>query len=759
MLELQGTAGTDVPLTGAANVGDSGVTTGDNSAFSDDDMVYVGSTANWTTAFTETPTRGQISRVHDLYFTTALLLDSKIYGDLHGDEGYLVADSAFVRLITPVENVTISGITFEPYPDTTGEDNRAIQMDMVAGIRVTGCEFITAHDTAIHIEHASGVTVQGCAFTENATYESVQSRTYPRVGITLLGASRDVLVHGCGFERVFNGVQIAGGGEGTARQIRVVDCAFNGLKGWGGVNADCGGENIHVRGCVIDSKMVSHYTDGNPPPVEDNAGLRFRASHDTHITNCTFDGAPLGIRLEATQDVKINHSSFADVGVGIFVEAGDTDINTGHLTVSHNHFHRLAVTGNMHPEMISAAVFVWPSTDTVDLTDFNLIHNDVGEFTAACFYFRGAHLHNLRIADNTFDDNGDTSGAAPIVWRDTTTFDVSLQGNMARDIGGSQTIEREIGTVDHTRIRRRENRTVGCDEYWDNDGITSEARVCYPDNSNRVGALNPDRIRENWGGLLEVGTPNPGDWSYSNEEMGCNRLVLRLYETPDSRMTSIEADVIAPDYAHEWDPDTATWSAITSETIIVKSPDQIDVAGDNSVSRNWFADGSPPLDSKIWWIGSERPVGGVTRVDGSVNVNGVDTGTLTSLWKGHGFDADRQLFRVTRVGWRARTDVNPVQMRDFYFAFRWVTHTSGTPGATAPYDEILLNTTDITVPRLTRAYWELWKDVDILIDGRIGEFCYVRWYAESNTNNQWDDIELFINYKTDFRISDRITVT
>jgi hypothetical protein len=626
-------------------------------------------------------------------------------------------------------------------------------MDMVRNVTVSDCEFVTAHDSAIHLEHGLGVTVRGSYFTENATYESVASRTHTRVGITLLGASRNVIVKECVFERVFNGVQIAGSGEGTARSVKVTNCEFSGLKGWGGVNADCGGENIHIALCGVENKQVSHYTDGNPPPMEDNAGMRFRASHDVHITNVTFDGCPLGIRAEAFEDIKVNHCSFADVGVGIFVDVGDTAIETSHLNVSHCHFHRLSVSANMNID-VSAAVYVYPNDDTVDVSDFNLVHNDIEGISAGGFYFRNCdHIHNLRITDNTFDDNADISGAPPIVWLDVTTFDAQVENNMARNIGGSTDIEREIGTVTHNRLRRRENATVGCDEYWDNDGVISETRVSFVDNAGNVGALNPQRIRECWGGMVFVGdsaTDGTTGWSFTNDQLGVGHFILRLYNTADSRIDSLNVEI---DAAYEWDPSTATWTLNSPSwgEIVVQGKDISDIAGSGNCSRNWLMDATPAIDGTLRWLSSRSDV---TLIDGQVN-HVPAFAALDSLYFGSGFNANNRLFRVTRVGWTARTDTSPAQMDDFYCQFRYVTHSSGTSGALVPYTAIDLST-NLTETQLTRQRYQMFKDVDIVIDGRQGEFIYAEYYAESSANQQWDDIELYIQFEADFRLSDVI---
>jgi hypothetical protein len=310
---------------------------------------------------------------------------------------------------------------------------------------------------------------------------------------------------------------------------------------------------------------------------------------------------------------------------------------------------------------------------------------------------------------------------------------VSVDDNIAEDINANtDTPEREVGTVTSTRVSRKGNRDINCDGYWENDPVKHTASESYFSNSLTMGG-GADH-GSSFGGYNELSTP------ITTQTRSIAKFALINYTR-----TAATEDVCTLT-GTKYDIADGTQTSPGSETITLTKADH------ENGDLFWF----PEL-----FLGNSS----ATRLTLTQS-----SGYAVGLLHGSAFTNNGEMFRVTRVGWRAVIR-STIAIGDIDVVFYGIK----TKGADATGGSWKQQIADLSISgslmggsngdHLFNA-----QDVNVVFNDPntdaliypsdadpIGwEGIWAEWEFVSAPANGWQAMEIFFEYDTDFVLSDKV---
>ena len=262
-LSADGTRTETQALTGNATEGDQTLTVADSSAYSEHDWLLIDSTAVWDASNTSSPI-GEIVQV-----------DSQAAGVITVRGGvmdsYATADSAQVRLITPIKDVTLRNVTILGN-DTDNNSLTGFRIAYGTNINVESCTFKKLSGTGISLISCWLSRVTNSFFQD--AYDAGSG-----YGVAISSAVQDVVISDCSFEFMRHSVShgTASGHPGIGRRLLITDnnvvssAPATGGSGGDAIDTHAASEEVHITnntvanssGSAINIECTSGVVTGN----------------------------------------------------------------------------------------------------------------------------------------------------------------------------------------------------------------------------------------------------------------------------------------------------------------------------------------------------------------------------------------------------------------------------------------------------------------------------------------------------------------
>jgi hypothetical protein len=203
------------------------------------DVLFISSSAMW---------RGGTGKTGELVVfadATEVLIPASPARD-----NYLAVSSA-ARKITPVEGVTLRGVTVKGSTNASG-DGVLLFADLCRRVRFVDCVFDGIKAAGIRLNTCLDVTVDGCVFKDGDTGS---------IGVEIAECCEQVTLEECVFERIDTGasVGVVGLRGGVCRDVSLDECRGNGC--WtSGVTLDQLSQNATLVGNEVEAGDVSPIT-------------------------------------------------------------------------------------------------------------------------------------------------------------------------------------------------------------------------------------------------------------------------------------------------------------------------------------------------------------------------------------------------------------------------------------------------------------------------------------------------------------------
>jgi len=162
------------------------------------DWVQVGSVGDYYPKAGSNPNadRGEIKRVHTVTGATNITFEAELY------DNYTTNFAAFVRKLTMVNNVQISGIKFVSDLDALDvQEERGIDLILCDGFRVENCDFTDVAARCVSVASSIRGSVSNCRFA-GSNIDEVAAEPQTFYGVALMDSAQWIKVWGCHAERL-----------------------------------------------------------------------------------------------------------------------------------------------------------------------------------------------------------------------------------------------------------------------------------------------------------------------------------------------------------------------------------------------------------------------------------------------------------------------------------------------------------------------------------------------------------------------------
>ena len=280
LLSGSGTLSNTQALTVDATKGDTTLTVADSSGFQSHDWLLVDSSGVWDASSGNTPL-GEIIQV-DSQSSGVITVRGGVM------DSYATADSAQVRKISPLQNITLRDITVIGN-DTDDNSFSGFRVDYATNISVDRCTFRKMSGAAVVYISAWLSRVRDSFFQD--AYDA--STGY---GVSLSSAVQDVVVSGCSFEYVRHAVSNGSnvGYPGGGRRLLITgNSVVNSATATGG----SGGDGIEIHAASEEITVTNNMLTGST-----SSGINVTCPAAVITGNTVIDSAGNGIHYHNESD-------------------------------------------------------------------------------------------------------------------------------------------------------------------------------------------------------------------------------------------------------------------------------------------------------------------------------------------------------------------------------------------------------------------------------------------------------------------------